>query len=292
LINTLRVNYTLKELCAALAVSRSGYLAWKTRLPSARECANRQLLTQIKIIHAHRHTRCYGSPRMTWELRANGWSCSENRIARLMRQNGLRARPRRPFRPKTTAQDHAAAPSPNVLAGAGAARTPAQHLLSDITYIPTAQGWLYLAVVIDRFTRMVLGWKLSGSLQSDLVTAALDKALATRLVAPGALFHSDRGCQYSAGQFRKRLAQAALLQSMSAKGCCYDNAMAESFFASFKNEALPENGRFETHRTAARAVFDYIECFYNRRRRHTSLGGLSPLTFLNRFFQNQQPSLN
>jgi putative transposase len=291
-MNRLRVSYTLRELCDALDVSRSGYLAWKGRPLSARHLSNAQLLNQMRIIHAHRHTRCYGSPRMTWELRANGWSCSENRVARLMRKNGLRARPRRPFRPKTTAQDHAAAPSPNVLAGAGSAHAPAQHLVSDITYIPTAQGWLYLAVVIDRFTRMVLGWKLSDSLQSDLVTAALDKALATRLVAPGALFHSDRGCQYSAGQFRKRLAKATLLQSMSAKGCCYDNAMAESFFASFKNEALPDDGRFESHRAASRAVFDYIECFYNRRRRHTSLGGLSPLTFLNRFFQNQQPSLN
>ncbi|MGZ8921481.1 MAG: IS3 family transposase [Limisphaerales bacterium] len=288
----LRVSYTLRELCDALDVSRSGYLAWKDRPPSARHLSNAQLLNQMRIIHAHRHTRCYGSPRMTWELRAKGWSCSENRVARLMRKNRLRARPRRPFRPKTTAPDHAAAPSPNVLAGAGAAQAPAQHLVSDITYIPTAQGWLYLAVVIDRFTRMVLGWKLSDSLHCDLVTAALDKALATRLVAPGALFHSDRGCQYSAGPFRKRLAQATLLQSMSAKGCCYDNALAESFFASFKNEALPDDGRFENHRTASRAVFDYIECFYNRRRRHTALGGLSPLTFLNRFFQNKQPSLN
>lgn len=291
-MNNLRVNYSLRELCAALEVSRSGYLAWKKRPPSVRHLSNAQLLNEMKIIHAHRHTRCYGSPRMTWELRANGWSCSENRVARLMRKNGLRARPRRPFRPKTTAPDHAAAPSPNLLAEAGAAQAPAQHLVSDITYIRTAQGWLYLAVIIDRFTRMVLGWKLSGSLQSDIVTAALDKALARRLVAPGALFHSDRGCQYSAGQFRKRLANSNLAQSMSAKGCCYDNAMAESFFASFKNEALPEEGCFENRRTASRAVFDYIECFYNRRRRHTSLGGLSPLTFLNRFFQNQQPSLN
>ena len=291
-MNKLRVNYTLRELCAALEVSRWGYLAWKKRPHSARHLSNAQLLNEMRIIHAHRHTRCYGSPRMTWELRANGWPCSENRVARLMRKNGLRARPRRPFRPKTTARDHAAAPSPNLLAGAGAAQAPAQQLVSDITYIRTAQGWLYLAVVLDRFSRMVLGWKLSDSLQSDIVTAALDKALSRGRAAPGALFHSDRGCQYSAGQFRKRLANSDLLQSMSAKGCCYDNAMAESFFASFKNEALPEEGCFEDHRTASRAVFDYIECFYNRRRRHTSLGGLSPLTFLNRFFQNQQPSLN
>src|SRR5947207_129493 len=125
----LRVSYTLRELCAALDVSRSGYLAWKDRPPSARHLANAQLLKQMKTVHAHRHTRCYGSPRMTWELRANGCLCSENRVARLMRKNGLRARPRRPFRPKTTSQDHAAAPSPNLLVGAVAAQAPHQHLV-------------------------------------------------------------------------------------------------------------------------------------------------------------------
>jgi transposase InsO family protein len=291
-MKSLRVNYSLKELCHALGVSRSGYLAWKSRPPSARQLANAQLLNQMRVIHAHRHTRCYGSPRMTRELQARGWYCSEKRVARLMRQSGLRARPRRPFRPKTTTPDHAAAPSPNLLARAGAAQAPSQHLLSDITYIPTAQGWLYLAVVIDRFSRLVLGWKLSNSLHSNIATTALDKALATGLVAPGSLFHSDRGCQYTAGQFRKRLVEAKLVQSMSAKGYCYDNAMAESFFACFKNEALPENGRFESHRAASRAVFDYIECFYNRHRRHTALGGIPPLTFLNHFFQNQQPLPN
>lgn len=291
-MNKLRVNYTLKELCDALDVSRAGYFAWKKRPPSTRELSNARLVDEMQTIHSHRHTRCYGSPRMTLELRSKGLKCSENRVARLMRNKGLRARPRRPFRPKTTEPDHAAAPSPNLLAGAGAPSAPTQQLVSDITYIPTAQGWLYLAVVIDRFTRMVVGWHLSDSLHSAIVIAALDKALAAGLAAPGALFHSDRGCQYTAGQFRKRLADADLRQSMSAKGCCYDNALAESFFASFKNEALPEDGQFETHRSASRAVFDYIECFYNRRRRHTSLGGLSPLTFLNSLFQNQQASLN
>lgn len=291
-MNKLRVNYTLTELCDALEVSRSGYFAWKKRLPSPRKLSNARLVDEMQAVHAHHHTRSYGSPRMTLELQSKGLCCSENRVARLMRNTGLRARPRRPFRPKTTAPDHAAAPSPNLLAEAGAPSAPTQQLVSDITYIPTVEGWLYLAVVIDRFTRMVVGWHLSDSLHSTLVIAALDKALAAGLVAPGALFHSDRGCQYTASQFRKRLAEADLRQSMSAKGCCYDNAMAESFFASFKNEALPENGRFENYRSASLAVFDYIECFYNRRRRHTSLEGLSPLTFSNHFFQNQQPSLN
>jgi transposase InsO family protein len=165
-------------------------------------------------------------------------------------------------------------------------------LVSDITYIPTAEGWLYLAVVIDRFSRMILGWALSDSLHADLAVAALNKALATGMVAAGALFHSDRGCQYTAGQLRSALASAGLIQSMSAKGCCYDNALAESFFASFKNEALPVSGQFETHRQASLATFDYMESFYNRRRLHTSLGKIPPLICLDRFFQNLNTSLN
>jgi len=291
-MDTLRATFAVNELCEALDVCRSGYLARCKRPLSPRASANQELLIKMQAIHSHRHTRCYGSPRMTVQLREQGSPCSENRVARLMRHNGLRARPRRPFRPKTTCPDHAAAPSPNLLALAPAPTAPAQHLQSDITYIPTAEGWLYLAVVIDRFSRMILGWKLSDSLHADLVVAALNKALATGLVAPGALFHSDRGSQYSAGQLRAALANAGLIQSMSAKGCCYDNALAESFFASFKNEALPEGGQFETAHAASVAVFDYIECFYNRRRLHTSLDRTSPLTFLNRFFQYLNPSLN
>jgi putative transposase len=291
-MDTLRATFPITELCEALDVCRSGYLARCKRPLSPRSSANHTLLSKMKAIHTHRHTRCYGSPRMTQQLRDEGSLCSENRVARLMRQSGLRARPRRPFRPRTTSPDHAAAPSPNLLARADAPTRPAQHLVSDITYIPTAEGWLYLAVVIDRFSRMILGWKLSDSLHADVVVAALDKALATGLVGQEALFHSDRGCQYTAGQLRSRLASAGLIQSMSAKGCCYDNAFAESFFASFKNEALPQSGQFESHHAASLAVFDYIECFYNRRRLHTSLGNTPPLLFLNRFFQNHNPSLN
>src|SRR5205823_1175285 len=164
-----------------------------------------QLLVQMKAIHAHRHTRCYGSPRMTRELRARGQACSKNRVARLMQSHGLRARPRRPFRPKTTTPDHGAYPSPNLLAEAAIATTPGAQLVSDITYIPTAEGWLYLAVVIDLFSRSVLGWKLSESLHSELVTTAISRALDTGLVAQGAIFHSDRGCQYSAAVTRALL---------------------------------------------------------------------------------------
>jgi putative transposase len=288
----MRVNFSVKEMCEAFNVSASGYWASKSRRPSARQIANDKLLSEIQSIHNHRHTRSYGSPRMTQQLRSAGHPCSKNRVARLMRENGLRARPRRPFRPKTTAPDHAAAPSPNLLLEAECPSRPAQHLLSDITYIPTREGWLYLAVVIDRFSRMILGWQLSDSLQCQIVILALDKALTSGLVNRGAIFHSDRGCQYSAAMFRSRLSKAGLIQSMSATGHCYDNALAESFFASFKNEAFPQSGQFDSRHAASTAVFDYIEAFYNRRRIHTSIGDCSPLDFLNNFFQNQNQSLN
>jgi putative transposase len=288
----MRENFQLTELCEALGVSRSGYYAARKRPIKARARANQQLLEQMKTIHAHRHTRSYGSPRMTCELRARGQTCSKNRVARLMRIHGLRARPRRPFRPKTTTPDHGAHPSPNLLAGAGPATAPGVQLVSDITYIPTAEGWLYLAVVIDLFSRAVLGWKLSESLHSDLVTDAISRALATGLVARGALFHSDRGCQYSAAVTRDLLKRASLLQSMSAKGYCYDNAFAESAFASIKADLFANSEPFPTRRAAATAIFDYFECFYNRRRLHSSLAYRSPHDFLNHYFQNKQPSLN
>ena len=288
----MRGNFSVQEMCEAFNISASGYWASKSRPASARQRANEELVSEIKRIHSHRYTRSYGSPRMTRQLRSVGHLCSRNRVARLMRENGLRARPRRPFRPKTTAPDHAATPSPNLLSAGESSSGPAQHLLGDITYIPTREGWLYLAVVIDRFSRMILGWQLSDSLRSEIAVLALNKALTSGLVTRGAIFHSDRGCQYTAAMFRSRLNKVGLIQSMSAKGYCYDNALVESFFASFKNEALPQSGQFDSRHAASTAVFDYIETFYNRRRIHTSIGHCSPLNFLNNFFQNQNQSLN
>jgi transposase InsO family protein len=288
----MRADFSVREMCQAFDVSASGYWASESRRASARQIANDKLVSEIKAIHSHRYMRSYGSPRMTQQLLRAGHTCSKNRVARLMRENGVYARPRRPFRPKTTAPDHAAAPSPNLLLEAELPSRPAQHLLSDITYIPTQEGWLYLAVVIDRFSRMILGWQLSASLHSEMVVLALNKALTSGLVSQDAIFHSDRGCQYTAATFRSRLSQVGFSQSMSAKGYCYDNALAESFFASFKNEALPQSGRFDSRRAAAIGVFDYIESFYNRRRIHTSIANCSPLDFLNNFFQNQSQSLN
>jgi transposase InsO family protein len=178
-----------------------------------------------------RYTHAYGSPRMTRELIARGQSCSENRVARLMRKHALRARPRRPFRPKTTSLDHAALPSPNLLKEAGAPTAPGQQIVSDITYIPTREGWLYLTIVLDLYSRAVLGWSLSDSLKTDGVLSALQRSLQSGLVAPKAIFHSDRGCQFTSTPLRDLLRKANLRQSMSAKGYCYDNAFAESCFA-------------------------------------------------------------
>lgn len=292
MIHELRATFSITELCEALGVSRSGFLAAEIRQERPRAKANQALLDEIKTIHAHRHTRAYGSPRMARELRNLGHTCSENRVARLMALNELRARPRRPFRPKTTSPDHAAHPSPNLLAQAGPPQAPGRQIVSDITYIPTSEGWLYLAIVIDLFSRSILGWKLSTSLQSDLVESAISRALATGLIAKNAIFHSDQGCQYSSAQIRRLLDQAGLVQSMSARGYCYDNAFAESTFASIKNEVFPDQHSFPSRNAASLAIFDYLETFYNRRRMHSALGYLSPKAFLDQYFQNQQPSLN
>lgn len=292
MIDKLREHFQVAEICHALSVSRSGYYAACSRRPSPRSIANQKLLQAVQTIHAHRHTRSYGSPRVTRELRNHGLTCTENRIARLMRKHHIAARPRKPFRPKTTSPDHAAHPSPNLLASAGPPDAPGLQLVSDITYIPTAQGWLYLAVVVDLFTRAILGWKLSESLHSDVVTGALRSALSSGIIQKNAIFHSDRGSQYSSSKTRKILIATKLRQSMSAKGYCYDNAFAESTFASIKSDILPDNHSFPSKATDATAIFDYIETFYNRRRLHSSLGYVSPFQFLKQHFHSSKQSLN
>ena len=288
----MRDTYSITELCEALDLSRSGYHADRKRPAGTRSTENQKLLLQMKTIHAHRHTRCYGSPRMTRALRAAGLPCSENRIARLMRSAGLRARPRKPFRPRTTQSDHRACPSPNLLKDAGPPSGPGQQIVSDITYIPTSEGWLYLATVMDLYSRRILGWKLAETMHADLVTGAIEESLHTGLLNKGTLFHSDRGCQYTATRTRELLARLGIQQSMSAKGNCYDNAFAESAFASLKSELLPEGRIFDTRARARILIFDYIETFYNRSRLHSSLGYMSPDTFLKQHFSKQNTQLN
>jgi putative transposase len=288
----MRTAYQVTELCDAFDVGRSGYFAARARPQRPRARANARLLREIKHIHHHRHTRTYGSPRMTSELRARGQCCSRKRVARLMRSEGIAARSRRCFRPKTTTPDQAAHPAPNLLVHAGPPQAPGTQIVSDITYIPTADGWLYVAIVLDLFSRVILGWKVADSLHTELVTGALEQALATGLVPKGAIFHSDRGCQYSAAKTRALLTQAGLRQSMSAKGYCYDNAFAESFFATLKADLLPESQSFPSHQAARLALFDYFETFYNRQRRHSALAQQAPLSALNHYFQNLTSDLN
>lgn len=292
MITTMKGSYSISELCDALGVSRSGYHAACARPVAPRLAANETLLARIQGIHSHHHTRCYGSPRMTKELQATGSPCSRNRVAHVMRAAGLRVCARSPYRPKTTQVDHAAAPSPNLLAQAAPAESPGTHLVSDITYIPTKEGWLYLAVVIDLFSRSILGWSIAESLHATIVTDALGRAMNSGQVTRGALFHSDRGCQYSAALTRSCLERHGLHQSMSAKGYCYDNAFAESCFASLKSELLDAGQPFVSKSVARTALFDYLACFYNRKRLHSSLGYLSPQNFLDLYFQSQPAHLN
>jgi putative transposase len=288
----MRDTFSITELCDALDVSRAGYHAAKKRPASPRASKNQKLLLQMRTVHSHRHTHCYGSPRMTRALRAMGETCSENRIARIMRTAGLRARPRKPFHPRTTRADHRACPSPNLQKEEGPPRAPGHQVVSDITYIPTREGWLYLVTVMELYSRRILGWKLSETMHATLVTGAIEEALQSGLLAEGALFHSDRGCQYTAGPTRQLLARAGLRQSMSAQGDCYDNAFAESLFATIKNELLPEGLPFETKAQARTELFDYIESFYNRTRLHSALGYKSPNAFLKEHFANHKNQLN
>jgi transposase InsO family protein len=272
------------EICSALGVSRSGYYAALIRPPSLRALENEAIAASAREIHADRHTKAYGSPRMTAELRDRGVAASENRVARIMRDEGIRAAPKRSYRPKTTVQDADGSNriAPNLLAETGKPDAPGQALVTDITYVATREGWLYLAVVLDLFSRCVIGWSISASLATPLAISALRRAMKGGVIgiAPGCIYHSDRGCQYTSHQHLTELTQNHLVPSMSAAGYCYDNATCESFFATLKNEAFPDDQVFDTQQGARLAIFDYIETFYNRRRKHSSLGYKSPQQFL------------
>ena len=282
----------MKEICEALAISRSGYYAWKRRKPGKREQSNRELVEQIQDIHEHRYMSAYGSPRVTNELHERGYECSENRVARLMRKSGIRGKARRPFRPKTTRSDSKAKASPNLLAQENPPSCPGEQIVSDITYIPTREGWLYLTIVMDLFSRVILGWDISESLAAGTVSRSLYKTQAWPCLPEQILFHSDQGCQYTSQEVRQILEQTRWTQSMSAKGYCYDNAFAESFFASLKCESLPESGVFESKLHARRTIFDYIETFYNRSRQHSGIDFLSPVKFLELYFHKQNINMN
>jgi transposase InsO family protein len=288
----MRESYSVTELCDAFEISRSGYYKSRSLGISERERENSALIKEMKAIHSESYQRAYGSPRMTIELRNRGFICSENRVARLMSESGIQARFKTAFRPKTTQQDPDRNPAPNRLEERNPATRPGEVLISDITYVATAQGWLYLAVTLDLFSRQVSGWHLAENMETSLVIAAAQKATSLRGVGPETIYHSDRGCQYTSRAMRGWHRDRGIQCSMSAAGYCYDNATCESFFATLKREAFPENCVFETKSQARRTIFEYIETFYNRRRIHTSLGNRAPNEILTNYFQQETISLN
>lgn len=276
--------YPLTELCRAFAVSRSGYYAWCVRQPSARQQANTQLLAAIQILRQSEEA-AYGSPRLTAELQARGYRCSENRIARLMRAHGLRAQARPRFVPCTTASDHDEPIAPNRLAERATPAGPNQIWLQDITYVPTAQGWMYLALVMDLWSRKIVGWAMADHLRSELVVRALQMAQTQRRPGQGLLVHSDRGVQYASLETRAFLARHGWVASMSRPGNPYDNAWMESAIGKIKSEVLGRSVPTD-HATAKRQLFVGIESWYNQRRRHSSLGYQSPVAFETQFMKN------
>lgn len=288
----MREDYTVTELCDALVISRSGYYKSCRREPGEREQENYELIEEMKAIHRESYYRAYGSPRMTIELQNRGFTCSENRVARLMSEAGIQARYKTAFRPKTTQQDPDRTAAPNRLKERTPATRPGEILISDITYVATAQGWLYLAVTLDLFSRQVSGWHLAENMETSLVMRAAEKASTLPGVGPSTIYHSDRGCQYTSRAMREWLRDQGIQCSMSAAGYCYDNATCESFFATLKREAFPEDCVFETKTEARRTIFEYIEAFYNRRRIHTSLGNRAPNEILTNYFQQQPITLN
>ncbi len=291
MIDSMRKNFNIKELCEAFKVSPSSYYAWKQAKPTKRLLEEKKIIEAIKTIHSHRHMKSYGSPRMTEELKSQGFRCGRHRVAPLMRAQGIFVRPRKAFRPRTAKVDETARIAPNHLAEACEPNAPGQQLVSDITYLRTKQGWLYLSIIVDLFSRAIVSWDLSDSLAAQSVGKAIKKAQENGSMQKGCLFHSDRGCQYTSDYVRKTLGQS-IRQSMSAKGYCYDNAFAETCFATIKAEMLPDSQIFESKLAARRAVFDYIETFYNRTRRHSSLGQISPLQFLQLYNEQQNIHLN
>jgi len=278
-MKTLASEYPVVELCQALGLSRSGYYNWLKRPESRRAKANREVLDKITVPHEE-NRRCYGSPRMTHALRRQGLRIGKNRVARLMRTQGIRAKSKRAFRPRTTDSRHAERIAPNRLKELPGLNRPDQAWVVDITYIWTAAGWIYLAAVMDLYSRRIVGWALESSLETSLVTEALSRAQKERRPAPGLLHHSDRGSQYASSAYRALLAHFKIIASMSGLAHCYDNAAMESFWSSLKNE-LVHHEPFSNIDQARLAIFDYIELFYNRKRLHSALGYQSPVEFEN-----------
>lgn len=268
--------FRVRNMCHALGVSQSGYFTWRDRPESSRSREDRQLTHVIRQVHEESR-KTYGSPRVHAELQAQGYRVGRKRVERLMQASGLRSRRRRKFR-VTTRSNPAHPVAPNVLARRFESAVSNRVWLGDITYIWTREGWLYLAVLMDLFSRRIVGWEVRDRLDQGLTLAGLEKALFERQPGEGLLHHSDRGSQYTAEDYRKLMKEAGIEVSMSGKGDCWDNAPLESFFATLKTELI-SHVDYETRDQVRRDLFDFIEIFYNRKRRHSALGYLSPVEF-------------
>jgi putative transposase len=276
LIDAAKKEFPVQRLCKVLGVSQSGYFAWRGRPASGRQRDDMVLLAHVRSSFALSN-ETYGSPRMTHELRDQGLRVGRRRVARLMRENGLRARQPRRFK-RTTDSLHAFPVAPNLLDQDFSAERPNEKWGADISYIWTREGWLYLAVVIDLYARRVVGWAVSDRLNKELALRALRRALAVRRPAAGLLHHSDRGSQFCSLAYQAELRRYGLLISMSGKGNCYDNSMVETFFKTLKSEMVWRTV-FQTRAEAQRALARYIDGFYNPIRRHSALGYVSPAQF-------------
>lgn len=272
-----RAEWPVTTLCRVLEVSRAGFYAWRSRVPSVAETRREGLTEQVTRIHAEAKAR-YGSPRMHAELVDRGHDCCVNTVARVMREAGIAAKTNRKFR-QTTDSNHPHPVAPNVLGRAFDPDEPNVSWVADVTYVPTREGWLYLAVVVDLFSRLVVGWSMAATMTSRLVVDALEMAVARRPEgSSGLVAHSDRGSQYASEHYRRRLEEERIVCSMSRRGNCWDNAPMESFFASLKKELVHDED-YATREQATASIFEYIEAFYNRVRRHSSLGYVAPAEF-------------
>jgi len=279
MIEKLSQEYPMREVCAALGVSRSGYYAWRHGRESARELANRVMAEQIKRLFEAKRQR-YGSPRMTQELRRQGQVCNHKRVERLMRQEGLKARSGRKRKVRTTNSDHDQPVAPNLLLNRPAPAKVDEVWVADITYVPTTEGWLFVAAVMDLYSRQILGWSVWESLAATGALQALARAMVKRGYPRGVIHHSDRGIQYACRDYRRELQRHGLVDSMSRKGNCYDNAAMEAFWSTLKREVLEESANWSSTRVR-RELFEFIESDYNRSRLHSSLGYQSPVDFEN-----------
>jgi len=279
-----REEFPVTRMCKVLNVSSSGYYAWYKRPVSAREMANQELVRAIKAAYNSSY-ETYGSPRIYHELKAYGVACSENRVARLMRLDGIRAKQVRRY--KTTTKSNKTRPvAPNLLKRKFVADRPDQKWLVDITYIRTQEGWLYLATVLDLYSRQIVGWAMSDRMTSDLTLAALKMAIQRRQPGPGLIHHSDQGSQYTDGAYQALLKDYGMQASMNGVGTWYDNAPMESFFGTLKSEMVYHH-LYHTRDEARSDLFFYIEGFYNRRRRHSSLDYLCPKAYEQFYYQQR-----